>query len=138
MQVLVKSATDGKKGANMGFFKQLPGGGFELHFLGSSKEEKKDFWRSMRFDADFVEVMKQYGQLPPTTVEDLVAQKTDWKAEKTALITKHDQVLAEEKAEKTALIAKHDQVLAKEKADLIAKHDQVLAEEKAALIAKHD
>ena len=83
----------------------------------------------MRFDADFIKVMKQYGQLPPTTVEDLVAQKIDWKAEKTALITKHDQVLAEEKA---ALIVKHDQVLA-EKNSIIAKQDQLLADVAALL-----
>ena len=61
MQVLVKSATDAILGTNMGFFKQLPGGGFEFHFLGRSEEEKKDYWRSMRFDTDFIEVMKQYG-----------------------------------------------------------------------------
>ena len=61
MQVLIKSGSDGSNGANMGFFEQLPGGGFELHFLGKSKEYKKDCWRSMSFDADFIEVMKQYG-----------------------------------------------------------------------------
>ena len=59
MQVLIKSPT-GVHGANMGFFKHLPDG-FEFHFLTSSKEEKKDFWRSMWFDADFIEFMKQCG-----------------------------------------------------------------------------
>ena len=111
MQVFIKSATDGWNGANMEFFKQLPGGGFEFHFLERSREEKKDFWRSMRFDADFIEVLKQYGQLPPATIKDLVAEKTDWKDEKTVLIAKHE-VLAEENAEKTALIAKQAKLLA--------------------------
>jgi len=61
MQVLIKSATNASYGADIGFFQQLPGGGFKFHFLNSSKEEKKDFWRSMRFDADFIKVLKQYG-----------------------------------------------------------------------------
>ena len=75
----------------------------------------------MRFDADFIKVMKKYGQMPPTTVEDLVANLTDWKAV-------YDQVLAEQKA-------KHDQVLAEEKATLIAKQNELI-KEKNALSAK--
>ena len=90
MQVFLKSATEGEYGANMGFFQQLSGGGFQLHFLGRSDEEKKDFWYSMRFDTDFIKVLKKYGSLPPVTVKDLVAEKTALVEEKNALIAKQN------------------------------------------------
>lgn len=102
MQTLIQAPTDGSYGANMGFFKQLPGGGFEFHFLESSKEEQKDYWRSMWFDADFIEVTKQCGQIPGTTVKDLVAEKANLIAKQSELV-KERNALAEEK---TALIAK--------------------------------
>jgi len=35
--------------------------GFEFHFLQRPLEEKKDFWRSMFFYADFIKILKQYG-----------------------------------------------------------------------------
>ena len=92
----------------------------------------------MWFDTDFIEVMKQYGQLPPTTVKDLVAEKT-------ALTAQHDDVLAEEKAnwmaEKTALITKHN-ALAEEKNALTEENAALIKEktdwkdEKTALLAK--
>ena len=60
MQVLIKAPSDSGKGQSMGFCKQFPDG-FEFHFLTRSHEEKKDYWRSMWFDADLIEFMKQCG-----------------------------------------------------------------------------